>query len=498
MKNSTAQFNNAEWHCEERSPERTSGEAISLSDQPATARLLRRTTARNDNRLLMLAGCFVTIIAVSFSQPQRIAGADSIANEVKKEFLHSWNAYKKHAWGADGIRPLSKQPYNWYDESLLMTPIDAFDTMILMGLTKETDETKQLILSSLSFDKNLSVKNFEITIRILGGLLSAYQLTGEQKFLSLAEDLGNRLLPVFESPTGLPYVNINLKTGRVDGDTTNPAETGTLLIEFGTLSKLTGKPVYYEKAKRALVETYERRSPIGLVGQSISVNTGQWVRTNSHLGGMIDSYYEYLFKCWKLFGDTQCKMMWDESIIAIQKYLPDTVRGELWYGRVDMNTGKKTIRAWGGLESFFPGLLAYSGDIDRAKKLQQSCYAMWNKHGIEPESYDYVDQKVRRNGYPLRPEIIESAYYLYKITGDTLYQHMGVTFFESLKKYCRTDAGYAELKDVITKEKEDMMESFFFAETLKYLYLLFAPPSTLDLNTVVFNTEAHPIKKTWK
>ncbi|MBI2427810.1 MAG: glycoside hydrolase family 47 protein [Ignavibacteriales bacterium] len=439
----------------------------------------------------------VIFFSIASSQPKRIVGADSIANEVKKEFLHSWNAYKQYAWGADGVRPLSKKPYTWYDESLLMTPIDAFDTMILMGLTKEADEANLLLLSSLSFDKHLSVKNFEITIRILGGLLSAYQMTNEKKFLSMAEDLGNRLLPVFESKTGLPHVNVNLKTGVVEGDTTNPAETGTLLIEFGTLSKLTGKPIYYEKAKRALVETYKRRSAIGLVGQSIDVNTGKWTATNSHLGGLIDSYYEYLFKCWKLFGDEECKKMWDEGITAINNYLADTVRGELWYGRVDMNTGTKTIRAWGGLESFFPGLLAYSGDIERAKRLQLSSYAMWNKHGIEPESYDYVDQKVRRNGYPLRPEIIESAYYLYVLTGDTTYQQMGVTFFNSLKQYCRTDAGYAELKNVITKEKEDMMESFFFAETLKYLYLLFAPPSTLDLNSVVFNTEAHPIRKTW-
>jgi mannosidase alpha-like ER degradation enhancer 2 len=74
---------------------------------------------------------------------------------------------------------------------------------------------------------------------------------------------------------------------------------------------------------------------------------------------------------------------------------------------------------------------------------------------------------------------------------------MGVTFFQSLKKYCRTESGYAELANVVTKEQSDMMESFFLAETLKYLYLLFAPPQTLDLDSVVFNTEAHPLRRTW-
>jgi len=138
--------------------------------------------------------------------------------------------------------------------------------------------------------------------------------------LSLAEDLGNRLLPVFDSPTGLPYRFVNLKTGKVRDAKTNPAEAGTLLIEFGTLSKLTRRPVFYEKAKRALVEIYKHRSPIGLVGTWINVETGQWTNTDSHISGAIDSYYEYLLKCWLLFDDQDCKRMWLDSIAAINKH----------------------------------------------------------------------------------------------------------------------------------------------------------------------------------
>lgn len=440
--------------------------------------------------------CLV-LISLGFAQANRIQGADAIASEVKIEFLHAWNGYKQYAWGSDGLMPLSRKGYNTDGQSLLLTPIDAFDTMVLMGLEKESEEAKELILSSLSFDKDIFVKNFEVTIRVLGGLLSAYQMTGEKKFLALADDLGKRLLPAFESPTGMPYVNVNLKTGAVNRRVSNPAETGTLLMEFGTLSKLTGNDLYYKKAKRSLVETYKHRSPIGLVGESIDVETGDWVGTESHIGGMIDSYYEYLYKCWKLFDDQECREIWENSIPAVHRYLSDTVNGNLWYARVDMKTGQRKQRIFGGLEAFMPGLLAYSGDIERAEQLQRSCYMMWTKHDIEPESYDYAADTVRRRNYPLRPEIIESAYYLYKATGDTMYQRMGVTFFQSLKKYCRTESGYAELSDVITKEQSDMMESFFLAETLKYLYLLFAPPQTLDLDSVVFNTEAHPIRRTW-
>jgi len=229
-----------------------------------------------------------------------------LASQVRAEFRHAWNGYKKYAWGHDDLRPLTKAPHDWYQQSLLMTPVDALDTMILMGFKDEADHTRAYIINNLSFDKDIYVKNFEITIRLLGGLLSSYQLTGDKRLLALAEDLGTRLLPVFESPTGIPYRYVNLKTGKVRGEITNPAETGTLLIEFGVLSKLTKKPVFYEKAKRALVETYNRRSLIGLVGQRINIETGKWTNTESHISAEIDSYYEYLLKCWKLFGDEDC------------------------------------------------------------------------------------------------------------------------------------------------------------------------------------------------
>ena len=134
-----------------------------------------------------------------------------------------------------------------------MTPVDSLDTMIIMGFDREARDTREYIVKNLSFDKDFYVQNFEITIRLLGGLLSAYQLTGDKRLLNLAEDLGSRLLPAFNSPTGMPYRFVNLKTGKVRDAESNPAETGTLLVEFGTLAKLTSRPVFYDKAKRSLV-----------------------------------------------------------------------------------------------------------------------------------------------------------------------------------------------------------------------------------------------------
>ncbi|HYY41954.1 MAG TPA: glycoside hydrolase family 47 protein, partial [Pyrinomonadaceae bacterium] len=337
---------------------------------------------------------------------------------MRAEFLHAWRGYEQFAWGHDELRPLSKTYHDWYEQPLYMTPVDALDTLILMGFDAEAAKTRAFIVNNLSFDKDISVQVFEITIRHLGALLTCYQLTGDRRLLALATDLGTRLLPAFNSKTGIPYRFVNLKTGQVREDVTNPAEAGTLLIEFGTLSKLTHKPVFYDKAKRALVEVFKRRSSIGLVGSRINVETGAWTSKSSHISGGIDSYYEYLLKCWLLFADQDCKRMWLESVAAVNKYLADDTGAELWYGRADMLTGQRTGTTYGALDAFMPAVLALGGDRKRAARLQASGFKMWQANGIEPERLNYRTMKVDSPGYPLRPEIIESTYYLHHYTHD--------------------------------------------------------------------------------
>jgi mannosidase alpha-like ER degradation enhancer 2 len=167
----------------------------------------------------------------------------------------------------------------------------------------------------------------------------------------------------------------------------------------------------------------------------------------------------------------------------------------LWYGHADMNTGRLTASQYGALDAFFPALLAHSGDVVRARRLQDSSFKMWNMHEIEPEIIDYKTMQIVYNGYHLRPEIVESTYYLHHFTHDPQYRKMGEKIFDDFVKYCRVDAGYAALQDVVTKEKRDEMESFVLAETFKYFYLLFASPDTVDFDRVVFNTEAHPLRR---
>ncbi|NJD18784.1 MAG: glycoside hydrolase family 47 protein [Gemmatimonadetes bacterium] len=417
----------------------------------------------------------------------------AFAAEVRAAFLHAWRAYETYAWGHDALRPLSRGWRDWYASTLLMTPVDAYDTLLLMGLDAEARRAKELILDSLSFDRDMMVQVFEVNIRILGGLLSAYQMDGDERWLELATDLADRLLPAFTSPTGLPWVRVNLSTGAVEGSENNPAEIGTLTLEFGLLSDLTGDSRYRDAVKGAVTRLHAQRSSLGLVGSVVDVQNGDWLDPTSHVRGGIDSYYEYLLKAWLLFGDEDLLMMWRAGRDALQAHLAHEVDGRLWYGQADMLTGQRTGTRFGALDAFLPAVLALGGDVERAARLQESVAFMWETFGVEPESFAYVTLELGYPAYPLRPEAIESAYYLFMLTGQERWREMGKDMFRRVVAATRVETGFAHLKDVRTGEKDDAMESFFLAETLKYAWLL-AMPDALDFDAVVFNTEAHPLK----
>ena len=100
-----------------------------------------------------------------------------MAVTVRDAFVHAWSAYEQYAWGHDDLRPLSLSSHDWYDVPLLMTPVDAYDTMLLMGLDEEAGRAKELILADLSFDQDVTVQVFEVTIRLLR-LLAAIRVFG--------------------------------------------------------------------------------------------------------------------------------------------------------------------------------------------------------------------------------------------------------------------------------------------------------------------------------
>jgi hypothetical protein len=415
-----------------------------------------------------------------------------IAEKIKSEFLRSWNAYKTYAWGHDVLLPVSKSHMDWYENSLGISPIDAYSTMKVMGLEEEAAQVQRYVADTINFDKDQYVKTFEVNIRVLGGLVAMYQFTKDPKVLAKAEDFGKRLLPAYSTGTGIPSYWVNLRTGQIKGDTVNLAEGGSSLIEMGMLSKFTGNPVYFEAAKKASLAIHDRRSSLGLVAENINVQTGQRGDSVSHIGCCIDSYYEYLLKGSILFRDEELKRAWDESIVAIQKYIAEEVDSSLWYGQVNKDTGKRINRVVTLYDAYFPAVLTLSGDLENAARYQDSWNSLWLKYGLEPTVYDYGTKEILHPAYNLNPEIAESAYYLYYFTGDKKYKEMAAQYFKDIMSYCRTDVAFTNIKDVRTKEQKDHMETFFLAETMKYLYLTFANPAGINPRECVFSTEAHP------
>lgn len=445
--------------------------------------------------------------------------------KTKAMFYHGYDSYLNYAYPYDELKPLSCSGQDTWG-SYSLTLIDALDTLLILGNTSEFQRISLLLEETLEFDMDINVSVFETNIRVIGGLLSAHLLapragvTVEEGWpcqgplLRLAVDVAERLLPAFETPTGMPYGTVNLRYGIPPSETpiTCTAGCGTFIIEFGTISALTGDNRFINAAKGALEGLWKSRSKLGLVGNHIDVVSGKWTAQDAGIGAGVDSYFEYLLKGGILFGSPRLIDMFKELYSKVQQYLKISD----WYVWVHMDKGQITMPIFQSLDAYWPGLQTLWGDIGPASRTLQKYHSVWRHFGFIPEFYQISSGEpyTGRAGYPLRPELIESAMYLYRATQDPYFLEVGRDMLESIEHSARTPCGYATIKDVKTHEKEDRMESFFLAETTKYLYLLFdehnfihqsngsvdhqiKPSLSPSCNTgsagYVFNTEAHPI-----
>nr|XP_026491184.1 ER degradation-enhancing alpha-mannosidase-like protein 2 [Vanessa tameamea] len=446
-----------------------------------------------------------------------------LREEVREMFQHAYDSYLRYAYPYDELRPLSCDGVDTWG-SYSLTLIDALDMLVIMGNYTEFNRVVDIVLEKQNFDTDINVSVFETNIRIIGGLLSAHLLSNKSgmklepgwpcngPLLRLAEDVAHRLIAAFDTTTGMPYGTINLRSGVPPGETsiTCTAGVGTFIIEFGTLSRLTGDPLYEEVALNALKALYHHRSPIGLVGNHIDVMTGRWTAQDAGIGGGVDSYFEYLVKGAILLERPELMSMFNEARTVIDKYL----KKDDWYVWATMLKGHVTLPVFQSLESYWPGLLSLIGESDTAMRVLHNYHSVWKQYGFTPEVYNLGtgEASSSRESYPLRPELIESIMYLYRETRDPILLQMGEDILRSIQHSARTPCGYATIKDVRDHRKEDRMESFFLAETTKYLYLLFDPDNFIhnpgvhgtvintpngecivDMGGYVFNTEAHPI-----
>lgn len=443
-------------------------------------------------------------------------------DKIKAMFYHAYNNYLENAFPYDELRPLTCDGQDTWG-SFSLTLIDALDTLLILGNHTEFQRVASLLQDTVDFDIDVNASVFETNIRVVGGLLSAHLLSKRAgmelesgwpcsgPLLRMAEDAARKLLPAFQTQTGMPYGTVNLLKGVSPTETpvTCTAGVGTFILEFATLSRLTGDPVFEKVAKRALRSLWNTRSDIGLVGNHIDVLTKKWVAQDSGIGAGVDSYFEYLVKGSIMLQDGELLSMFQEYDKAIQNY----TRFDDWYLWVQMHKGTVSMPVFQSLEAFWPGLQSLIGDVDSAVRTFLNYYSVWRQFGGLPEFYNIPQGYTvdKREGYPLRPELIESAMYLFKATGDHTFLQLGRDAVESLEKISRVDCGYASVKDMRDHKLDNRMESFFLAETIKYLYLLFDPshfllqqqsweegagPSedcVLGAGGYIFNTEAHPL-----
>ncbi|MCJ8747052.1 hypothetical protein PDJAM_G00148640 [Pangasius djambal] len=440
---------------------------------------------------------------------------------VREAFRHAWKGYKDFAWGHDELKPISKSYTEWF--GLGLTLIDALDTMWILGLKKEFEEARQWVATQLSFEKNVDVNLFESTIRILGGLLSTYHLTGDALFLEKAKDIGSRLMPAFGTPSKIPYSDVNIGSGvahppRWTSDST-VAEVTTIQLEFRELSRLTGDPKYQDAVMEVMKQVHKLEGKHdGLVPMFINTNNGQFTHLGVYtLGARADSYYEYLLKQWIQGGKIETELLEDymQAVEGIKKNLLKkssplglTFVGELSHGRFSPKMDH--------LVCFLPGTLALGAHhglpvehMELAGQLMETCYQMYAQMetGLSPEIVHFnmeagstqdVDVKPADRHNLLRPETVESLFYLYRFTKDKKYQTWGWEIFQNFNKYTRVDTGgftsINNVRDPKSPSPRDKMESFFLGETLKYFYLLFSDNTDLvNLDTYIINTEAHPL-----
>ncbi|KAH7445716.1 hypothetical protein KP509_01G021300 [Ceratopteris richardii] len=435
-------------------------------------------------------------------------------DKVKAAMVHAWSSYEKYAWGMDELLPQSRRGSNEFG-GLGATIVDSLDTLYIMGLDAEFQKAKQWVAANMTFDKYYDASVFETTIRVLGGLLSAYDLSQDSMFLNKAKDLADRLLPAWNTPTGIPFTTINLQTGHAHnsgwtGGSSVLADLGTEQVELIGLSQRTRNPLYMEKAENVIKKLKEVFPADGLLPMFISPHSGKPTTSKVTFGAMGDSFFEYLLKVWILGNKTEAVNlyweMWQQSMEGLQTLTKKSSPSGFLY---IAERSSSLIDKMDELACFAPGMLALGSMnapsekapvyLNLAKELVKTCYNFYARSPTKLAGENYLfrqgqDMVVGTSWNIQRPETVESLMYLWRATGDNIYRDWGWNIFQAFEKQGRIDSGYVGLRDVNTGVKDDKMQSFFLAETLKYLYLLFSPSDLIPLNEWVFNTEAHPIR----
>jgi len=444
-------------------------------------------------------------------------------NTVRKMMKHAWDNYAAYAWGKNELQPISHKGHSssiFGSGKFGATIVDGLDTLYIMGFMDEFNQGKEWIKNNLNLSgASTEMSVFETNIRFVGGLLSCFALTGDVIFREKAYHIAEKLLPAFDTPTGIPHALVNIGTGRsknyawASSGASILSEFGTMSLEFNYLSDVTGNPVFREKIQKINEVLRKLDRPDGLYPNYLNPRTGRWGQQHISIGALGDSFYEYLLKSWIQSGrtDENARLAYIDAMdSAINKLIQKSKEGltyfaEMKFGRLEHKMDH--------LACFSGGMLGLSGKelgepyktqhMELGSAITHTCHESYDRTNtkIGPEAFRFSDAMEARalrsseKYYILRPEVVESYFIMWRLTHDPRYRQWGWEFVQALEKHCRVEGGYTGLKNVYSDEptQDDVQQSFFLAETLKYLYLLFSDDELISLDQWVFNTEAHPI-----
>jgi mannosyl-oligosaccharide alpha-1,2-mannosidase len=460
---------------------------------------------------------------------------------VREVFKRCWKSYQELAWTKDELAPISGGAKDTFG-SWGATLVDSLDTLWIMGLkqeyTKAVDAAIQIDFGP-KIDGEINV--FETIIRYLGGFLGAYDVSGchDARLLNKAIEVADMAYASFDTPNRMPVSRWSPQKA-VAGEEQLPAESVLIAeapsasVEFTRLSQLTGDMRYFDAISRVTDVLDKQQGQTKLPGMwPISVN----MRTPDltwdaffGLGAMADSVYEYLPKMHQLLNGigpvaAQYHKMYE---YAMSTAITHTLFRPMVHDKADIliaganvngrreETGQHLVCFAGGMFALGGRLFANSTHMDVGRKISEGCAWTYKNapNGIMPEVFSMTAcptlsaceytlepgscpfRDVGDGRYVLRPEAIESIFYMYRITGESKYQDIAWEMFQAISTHTRTEFGNAAISDVMKTpvDKYDNMESFWLAETLKYFYLIFSEPDEISLDDFVLNTEAHPFR----
>ncbi|TBU25617.1 glycoside hydrolase family 47 protein [Dichomitus squalens] len=480
--------------------------------------------------------CVSGTLAANIQSPFVILPLDAPIHRqnVKNIFLTSWDAYKQYAYPHDDLTPISE---SWTDgrNGWSASLVDALTTLAIMG---ETEIFEEAVNHTATVDFTIDHSNstasvFESTIRYVGGMLSAYELTNKKYpvLVKQAQTLADKLSAAWSLGNVVPYGEVDVNTSTPAIATSNIAEAGTLTLEWSRLAEYTGNDTYRALAENSVRTIIAEANPIpGFPAQGIDPATNQPVGAYVTWGGGSDSYLEYLIKYARL-TNTNDNIFADSWATAVDSSIRTLLRKSTvgnWTYLADLDDSG-TIRHIGShLACFMAGNWIMGGQllnnqtiVNHGLDLNEGC---WNTYastatGIGPEAFGYFSTDGNYTGstpsegdisfydqhgffildgseyYYMRPEVLESNFYAWRHTGNVKYYERAISAYKSFQTYLKTPTvAFAPINNVNQLDSGfiDDMESFWFAEVLKYLYLTFDDPNHISLDKFVFNTEAHP------